>query len=46
VKNGKYFNKVTDEYIQFAQSRIYNRPKKCFGFKLPAVIFKEIAMVA
>ncbi|TMO62203.1 IS30 family transposase, partial [Pseudoalteromonas aurantia] len=31
-----------DEDIQFAQSRINNRPRKCLGFKQPAVIFKEI----
>ncbi len=41
-----YLRTVTDDDIQFAQSRINNRPKKCLGFKQPAVIFKEMAMAA
>ena len=46
VKKGSDLRQVTDEYIQFAQSRINNRPRKCLGFKQPAVIFKELAMAA
>ncbi|HIF9086907.1 TPA: IS30 family transposase, partial [Photobacterium damselae] len=44
VKKGTDLKTVTDEDIQFAQSRINNRPKKCLGFKQPAVIFKQMAM--
>ncbi|WP_419236975.1 IS30 family transposase (plasmid) [Photobacterium leiognathi subsp. mandapamensis] len=46
VKKGTDLRTVTDDDIQFAQSRINNRPKKCLGFKQPAVIFKELAMAA
>ncbi len=46
VKKGTDLRTVTDDDIQFAQSRINNRPKKCLGFKQPAVIFKEMAMAA
>ena len=46
VKKGSDLRQVTDEYIQFAQSRINNRPRKCLGFKQPAVIFKELALAA
>jgi len=46
VKKGSGLRQVTDEYIQFVQSRINNRPRKCLGFKQPAVIFKELALAA
>ncbi len=46
VKKGTDLRTVTDDDIQFVQSRINNRPKKCLGFKQPAVIFKEMAMAA
>ncbi|KJF91720.1 hypothetical protein UB42_00090 [Photobacterium leiognathi] len=46
VKKGRDLRTVTDDDIQFAQSRINNHPKKCLGFKQPAVIFKEMAMAA
>ncbi|PSW78319.1 hypothetical protein CTN07_21165 [Photobacterium damselae] len=35
-------NFATEPDIQIAQSRINNRPKKCLGFKQPAVIFKQM----
>ncbi|KKE85014.1 hypothetical protein N481_01275 [Pseudoalteromonas luteoviolacea S4047-1] len=37
---------VTNENIQFAQSRISYHPRKCLGFKQPAIIFKEQEMAA
>ncbi|MFC3023702.1 IS30 family transposase, partial [Vibrio zhugei] len=37
---------VTDIDIEFALSRINYRPRKCLGFKQPAIIFKEMALVA
>lgn len=46
VKKGTDLRTVTDEDIQFAQSRINNRPKKCLGFKQPVVIFKELTVAA
>ncbi|GAD91432.1 putative transposase [Vibrio halioticoli NBRC 102217] len=46
VKKGTDLRTVKDDDIAFAQSRINLRPKKCLGFKQPAVIFKELAKVA
>lgn len=46
VKKGTDLRMVTDEDILFAQTRINHRPKKCLGFKQPAVIFKEMALAA
>lgn len=46
VKKGTDLRKVTENDVQFAQSRINHRPKKCLGFKQPAVVFKELAMAA
>lgn len=46
VKKGTDLRTVTDNDIEFAQSRLNLRPKKSLGFKLPAVIFKEMAVVA
>ena len=44
VKKGTDLRTLTDDDIEFAQSRLNNRPKKCLGFKQPAIIFKEMAM--
>ncbi|KZN41029.1 hypothetical protein N475_01215 [Pseudoalteromonas luteoviolacea DSM 6061] len=46
MKKGVDLRQVTDEDIQFAQSRINYRPRKCLGFKQPAIIFKEHGMAA
>lgn len=46
VKKGTDLTMVTDEDITFAQARINHRPKKCLGFKQPAIIFKEMALAA
>ena len=46
VKKGSDLRQVTDVYIQFAQTRGNDRPRKCLGFNQPAVNFKELAMAA
>jgi IS30 family transposase len=46
VKKGTDLTTVTDSDIEFAVSRINYRPKKCLDFKQPAIVFKEMALVA
>ena len=46
VKKGTDLTTVTDIDIEFALSRINYRPRKCLGFKQPAIVFKEMALVA
>jgi IS30 family transposase len=46
VKKGTDLRTVTEDDIQFAQSRINYRPRKCLGFKQPAVVFEKMAMAA
>ncbi|PCS22753.1 hypothetical protein BTN49_1717 [Candidatus Enterovibrio escicola] len=36
---------ITDEEINFAQTSINHRSKKCLGFKKYTIIFKEMALV-
>ena len=46
VKKGTDLGTVTEDDIQFAQSRINYRPRKCLGFKQPAVVFEKMTMAA
>ncbi len=46
VKKGTDLRTVSDDDIERAQRRINYRPKKCLGFKQPAVIFKEMMEAA
>ncbi|MEZ9667355.1 IS30 family transposase, partial [Vibrio breoganii] len=46
VKKGTDLRTVSDEDIERAQHRINYRPKKCLGFKQPAVIFQEMMSAA
>lgn len=46
IKKGTDLRMVTDEEVLFAQNRINSRPKKCLGFKQPAVIFNDYALAA
>lgn len=46
VKKGTDLGTVTEDDIQFAQSRINYRPRKCLGFKQPAVVFEKMAVAA
>ena len=46
VKKGTDLTTVTDIDIEFALSRINYRPRKCLGFKQPAVVFKAMALAA
>jgi|TARA_R110001583_G_scaffold164970_1_gene317454 IS30 family transposase len=46
VPKGTDLRGVTEERIDFAMIRINNRPRKCLGFKQPAVVFKEMCLVA
>lgn len=41
VKKGVDLRLMSHEFIEFSQSRIYYRPKKCLKFKLPAVAGQE-----
>ncbi|WP_139101496.1 IS30 family transposase, partial [Marinomonas spartinae] len=45
VPKGTDLRSVTEERIHFAMRRINNRPRKCLGFKQPAVVFKEMCLV-
>ncbi|BCN24793.1 hypothetical protein VYA_43380 (plasmid) [Vibrio alfacsensis] len=40
---GSDLREVSDDEISLAMARINYRPKKCLGFKQPAVIFKKYA---
>ncbi|MEZ9542699.1 IS30 family transposase [Vibrio sp. 10N.286.48.C11] len=46
VKKGTDLRTVSDDDIERAQQRINYRPKKCLGFKQPAVVFKEMMKAA
>lgn len=46
VKKGTDLTTVTDSDIEFAVSRINDRPKKCLDFKQPAIVFKEMVLAA
>ncbi|CAE6944425.1 and there are a few more such examples along the aa-chain (ex R Arg changed with H His) [Vibrio sp. B1FLJ16] len=46
VKKGTDLTTVTDIDIEFALSRINYRPRKCLGFKQPAIVFEETALAA
>ena len=46
VPKGSNLLEIGDDVIQLAMSRINLRPKKCLGFKQPAVIFQEMCMAA
>ncbi|MGR5456087.1 IS30 family transposase [Vibrio alfacsensis] len=46
VPKGSNLREIGDDVIQLAMSRINFRPKKCLGFKQPAVIFQEMCMAA
>lgn len=46
VPKGRDLRLVNEADIEFAISRINYRPKKCLGFKQPAIIFNEMALAA
>ncbi len=46
VPKGTNLRSVTEERIDFAMRRINNRPRKCLGFKQPAIIFKQMCLAA
>ncbi|CAM4458749.1 IS30 family transposase [Vibrio agarivorans] len=46
VKKGTDLSTVTDSDIEFALSRINYRPRKCLGFKQPAIVFNNMALAA
>lgn len=46
VPKGSDLREVSEDGISLAMARINYRPKKCLGFKQPAVIFKEMCMAA
>ncbi len=46
VKKGTDLTAVTDSDIEFALSRINYRPRKCLGFKQPAIVFEKMALAA
>ncbi len=46
VKKGTDLTTMTDSDIEFALSRINYRPRKCLGFKQPAIVFKEMTLAA
>ncbi|SNX50916.1 Integrase core domain protein [Vibrio thalassae] len=46
VPKGSDLREVSEDVISLAMARINYRPKKCLGFKQPAVIFKKMWMAA
>ena len=46
VPKGSDWRQVSEDEMSLAMARINYRPKKCLGFKPPAVIFKEMCMAA
>ena len=46
VAKGSDLRQVSEDEMSLAMARINYRPKKCLGFKQPAVIFKEMCMAA
>ena len=46
VPKGSDLRQVSEDEMSLAMARINYRPKKCLGFKQPAVIFKEMCVVA
>ena len=46
VAKGSDWRQVSEDEMSLAMARINYRPKKCLGFKQPAVIFKEMCMAA
>lgn len=46
MKKGTDLTTVTDSDIEFALSRINYRPRKCLGFKQPAIVFEKMALAA
>lgn len=46
IKKGTDLRSVSDDEIEQAQFRINYRPKKCLGFKQPAVIFSKMMVAA
>lgn len=41
VKKGSDISSYTDEYIQFVEDRLNNRPRKCLRFKTPREVFEK-----
>lgn len=46
VPKGSNIREVDDDVISLAMARINYGPKKCLGFKQPAVIFQEMCLAA
>lgn len=41
VRKGSDISSYSDEYIQFVEDRLNNRPRKCLKFKTPDEVFKK-----
>jgi IS30 family transposase len=46
IKKGTDLRNVTDAQIKQIERAINRRPRKCLGFKQPAVVFKEMRKAA
>ncbi|MBJ7536733.1 IS30 family transposase [Marinomonas transparens] len=46
VKKGTDLREIEDDMIHWAMTRINYRPRKCLGFKQPAIVFKEMCLAA
>ena len=44
ITKGSNIREVVDDVISLAMARINYRPKKCLGFKQPAIIFQEMCL--
>ncbi|QRV22404.1 IS30 family transposase [Marinomonas foliarum] len=46
IRKGTDLRNIEDDTIHWAMTRINYRPRKCLGFKQPAVVFKEMCLAA
>ena len=46
IPKGTDLRCATEERINFAMCRINYRPRKCLGFKQPAMVFKKLSLAA
>ena len=46
VPKGTDLRKIDEDWVNFAMKQINHRPKKCLGFKQPAIVFKALCSAA
>lgn len=46
IPKGTDLRKIDEDWINYAMKQINHRPKKCLGFKQPAIVFKALCSAA